>query len=280
VPGLNFRSDEVRHDVRSGSILVIDRAESVRARLTTLLEAEGCTVACASTGADALALLQASEFDVVLVELYLEDIHSRGVLTVVRQLWPECVTVILIPHSSIESAVAATHEHVAYDYLFKPCVSSDVVAKVARGLERNRLRREVDHYTRQLAVAIDTARELYATLDARLFETLAVLEDRNREAIRFGEELKTPLLAISSLAELLQGRLAQALEEPEHGLNFAGLAGDLIAYASQIQSDANRVTHAVSSALELAHRSLPQAERMGLNPGELSDTEMSQLASN
>jgi ActR/RegA family two-component response regulator len=230
-------------------------------------------VECASTGADALAVLQASEFDMVLAELHLEDIQSRGVLTEARRRWPACVAVILITHSSIADAIEAMHEHAAYDYLFKPCVSGDVLAKVARVLERNRLRREIELYTRHLAVSIETARELYSTLDARLFETLAALDDRDRRAIRLFEELKMPLLAISSLAELLQGRLTQALEEPDQAIGFAGMAGDLIAYASQIRSDANQMTHSVSSALELAHRSLPQAERMGLNPGELSDSE-------
>ncbi|MCA1647359.1 MAG: response regulator [Chloroflexi bacterium] len=264
--------------MRTGSILIIDRTERVRARLSALLDAEGYTVRCASTGADALALLQASEFDVVLAELHLEDIQSRGVLMVVRRRWPKCVAIILIAHSSIQSAVAAMHEHAAYDYLFKPCVSGDVLAKVARGLERNWLRREVELYTRQLAVSIDTARELYSRLDARLFETLAVLDDRDRQAIRFWEELKAPLLAISSLAELLQGRLVQALEEPDYGPRFAAIAGDLVRHASEMQSHANQMTHAVSSAFELAHRRLPQAERMGLNPGEVSEGELSQLA--
>jgi DNA-binding response OmpR family regulator len=265
--------------VRTGSILVVDRAESVRARLSGLLEAEGYRVESASTGADALALLQASEFDVVVAELQLQDIHSRGVLAEARRRSQQCVVVILIAHSSITDAIREMNEHAAYDYLFKPCDSGDVLAKVARGLERNRLAREVELYTRQLTVSIETARELYSTLDARLFEALAALDDRDRRAIRFCEELKSPLLAISSIAELLQGRLVHALEELDHGLGLAGLAGDLIASASEIQSEATRVTHAVSAMLDLAHRSLPQAERMGLNTGELSETEMSQVAS-
>ncbi|MDQ6669806.1 MAG: response regulator [Chloroflexota bacterium] len=244
-----------------------------------LLEEQGFKVECASTGADALALLQASEFDVVLAELHLEDIQSRGVLSVARRRWPECVAIILVTPASIESAIAAMHEHAAYDYLFKPCVSDDVLAKVARGLERNRLMREVELYTRQLGVSIDTARELYSTLEARLSETLAALDDQDRRAIRLCEELKTPLLAISSLTELLRGRLVEAPEEPDQDLRFARMAADLTAYASQIQSDANQMTRAVSTALGLAHRSLPHAERMGLNPGERSDSRMSQLAS-
>ena len=278
-PARTSDSDEARHDVRTGSILIIDRAQSVQARLSRLLEAEGYRVECASTGADALALLHASEFDVVVAELHLQDIHSRGVLAEARRRWPQCVVVILIAHSSTTDAIREMNEHAAYDYLFKPCDSGDVLAKVARGLERNRFTREVELYTRQLTVSIETARELYSTLDARLFEALAALDDRDRRAIRFCEELKTPLLAISSLAELLQGRLVHALEQPDHGLGLAAVAGDLIAHVSEIQCEANQMTRAVSSTLDLAHRSLPQAERMGLNVGELADTEMSQLAS-
>jgi DNA-binding response OmpR family regulator len=262
--------------VRTPRILVIDRAKSVQAHLSALLEAEGYRVDCASTGADALALLQASEFDVVVAELHLQDIHSRGVLAEARRRWPQCVVVILISPSSITYAIRELTAHAAYDYLFKPCDSGDVLAKVARGLERSRLTREVELYTRQLTVSIETARELYSTLDARLFETLAALDDRDRRAIRFCEELKTALLAISNLGELVQGRLVHAREEADHGL---GLAGELIAYMSEIQSRVNQMTRAVSSTLDLAHRSLPQAEKLGLNAGELAGTEMSQLAS-
>jgi DNA-binding response OmpR family regulator len=248
--------------VRIATVLVVDDEESVRVTLAAILSSHGYEVELAATGMEALTLLQVNEFDLVLTDLRMEGVDGLQVLGEAKRRWPDSVTIMLTGYASMDSAIAAMRQG-AYDYLCKPCPTEELLATVARGLERRRLTRDLKLYVRQLEISIDTARELYSVMDARLLEAKATLQDREQELAALYGDLRTPLVTISSLAQLVLGSLNQPnATQPVDGTMTVASS------VTQIQSEADRLTQHVNSLLQRPP-SIPAEEHYAL----LSSTE-------
>jgi DNA-binding NtrC family response regulator len=166
--------------MQSARILVVDDEESVRLTLAAILNSQGWDVQSVASGMEGVLLLQTNDFDLVLTDLRMDGVDGLQVLGEAKRRWPESVTIVLTGHASVDSAIAALRDG-AYDFLCKPCPTEELLATVRRGLERRQLARDLELYVRQLEISIETARELYSALDARLLEALATLRDREQE---------------------------------------------------------------------------------------------------
>ena len=67
----------------------------------------------------ALELVRLQPFDLVLVDLVMEEMDGIEVLREINREWPQTEVVIITAHGTIETAVKALREG-AYDYLTKP----------------------------------------------------------------------------------------------------------------------------------------------------------------
>src|SRR5262249_40578886 len=106
--------------VFDGRLLVVDDEESLRITTAAILEKEGYTVDTASSGDEAIALMDQTDYDLVLTDLHMEGGDGLSVLNQIRRHSPLTISVVLTGFASVESAIAALQEG-AYDYLVKPC---------------------------------------------------------------------------------------------------------------------------------------------------------------
>lgn len=220
--------------VRTGRVLVVDDEEPVRETLAAILSDEGYDVATAASGGDALVTLHASEFDLVLTDLRLDDFDGLRLLARVQQRWPNTVTIMLTGYASLDSAIEAMRFG-AYDYLCKPCPPEELLATVARGLERRRLTLQLHRHVRDLEVAIDTARDLHSALVTRVEGTSALLRESRQVLGTTCSEVKNSLMAISSLAQRLLGTVDAASARE----------------VDQIRLEAERLAEVTARALEI-----------------------------
>ncbi|WP_448384695.1 sigma-54-dependent transcriptional regulator [Desulfosoma sp.] len=136
--------------MRLPKILFVEDDASLRLTQSLYLEQEGFAVVPVSTRAEARRALRDEPFDAVVTDLRLGDAGGLEVLADVRELRPEAETVVITGYGSVESAVEAMKRG-AYDYLTKP-VDPELLARILRkALERQQLRRQVDHLTRRFA---------------------------------------------------------------------------------------------------------------------------------
>jgi two-component system response regulator PilR (NtrC family) len=134
------------------AILIADDEAGVRESLAEVLRDAGYAVQTAVDGSVALAALDNQDFAVVITDLRMPGADGLTVLRKVREMAPQTVPLVMTAHGSVESAVEALRAGAA-DYILKPVVFDDVLAKVARVLEHRQLtwqtqmlRREVERH--------------------------------------------------------------------------------------------------------------------------------------
>jgi DNA-binding response OmpR family regulator len=117
-------------------VLVVEDEEGVRFAVKEAMQQAGYVVLEASSGEEALELLQQESFDLIVLDLVLGGrVDGQRVLEAVRWLWPETVVVILTGHGSLESAVDAIQEGIN-GYLLKPIETEELLQAVGEALER------------------------------------------------------------------------------------------------------------------------------------------------
>jgi phosphoserine phosphatase RsbU/P len=144
------------------AILVVDDNEDNRLVVEGRLNALGFTdVSMAQSGEQALQLVRARRFHLVLLDVMMPGIDGMRVLEVMRDEGHTAVTsVIMLSASDEMSRVIRCIELGAEDYLVKPLNSTLFAARVRATLEKKALNDFAREQLRQLEDQLATAREL------------------------------------------------------------------------------------------------------------------------
>jgi len=137
----------VEHEITP--ILVVDDEPAVRRVLIGQLEGSDYLCYEASSGQEALQLLEQIAVPLVLSDLQMPNGDGRMLLRGVRAKFPETAVVILTGAGDVDTAVACLQEG-ATDFLTKPFVASEVQVRIERALEARQMRLELDGYRQHL----------------------------------------------------------------------------------------------------------------------------------
>ena len=127
-------SREAQAQHQSARILVVDDEDQIRALLRTTLELEGYKVHVASSGAEALAALELSNFELVLTDIVMPDLDGLALLEKIHQQSPNLPVVMVTAVHDIAVAIDAMRRG-AHDYLLKPFERGLLLGSVQRALE-------------------------------------------------------------------------------------------------------------------------------------------------
>ena len=205
-------------------LLVVDDEESLRITTAAILEKEGYVVDTASSGDEAIGLLQELPYDLVLTDLHMEGGDGLSVLGQIRRQAPLTISVVLTGFASVESAIAALQEG-AYDYLIKPCDIDSMRHTIRRGVEHRRLmlaeqkaRADLEQLNRDLEQRIDERTSQLKNLNEEL---AAANRAKDVFLATLSHELRTPLTPVVGWIKLLRSGslddkgVAQALDAIE-----------------------------------------------------------------
>ncbi len=129
-------------------ILVADDDPFIPRILQDRLRAAGHDVAIAKDGEEALALIDG--VDVLLLDLQMPKKDGFAVLEALRGLPSAPTAIVVTAHGDVDKAVRAMKAG-AYDFLAKPFEGEQVELVVARALERQRLKLDVDRMRGEIA---------------------------------------------------------------------------------------------------------------------------------
>ncbi len=89
------------------------------------------------SGTAAIQALRKEDFDVVILDLKLEDMDGIEVLKIMKKMVPDISVIMLTGHGSEEAAREGLREG-ARDYLTKPCALTELIYKIREVFDRKK----------------------------------------------------------------------------------------------------------------------------------------------
>ncbi|MDD4272986.1 MAG: response regulator [Desulfobacter postgatei] len=111
-------------------LLLVDDEKGFVDVLTNRLSRRGIQAVKAYSGAQALRALREARFDVMVLDLKMEDMDGIEVLKIVRKMAPDLPVIILTGHGS-RTAAEEGMTIGAFDYLTKPCELNELMEKIS-----------------------------------------------------------------------------------------------------------------------------------------------------
>jgi len=115
-------------------LLIIDDERGFVSALAKRLAKRNIQVTHAYSGREGIQVLRRSDFDVVLLDLKMEDIDGFEVLKIIKIMVPELPVIMLSGHASDETARTGKKAG-AYDYLTKPYDLSQLIEKIHSAID-------------------------------------------------------------------------------------------------------------------------------------------------
>src|SRR5439155_17700465 len=130
-------------------LLIVDDEPIIRESLGEFLTQEGFAVEVAGSAEDALALAQETRFDLALCDIQLPGIDGIELLDRLLKISPDTFVILITAYGTVETAVAA-FQRGAHDYLMKPILLDEVLAKIRRLLQYRQLHLDNQWLRREL----------------------------------------------------------------------------------------------------------------------------------
>jgi two-component system nitrogen regulation response regulator NtrX len=165
-------------------VLIVDDEAGVRSALSGVLRDEGYGVEAVESGEAALDRVLRTNFDVIILDIWLPGLDGLATLERLQELRVESPVIMISGHGNIESAVRAIKMG-AFDFVEKPLSLEKTVLVVGNAVRQRRL--EIEN------------RELRATMDRRhtiigesyvlrqLLEQVAMAAPTNGRVLIYGE---------------------------------------------------------------------------------------------
>src|SRR5918998_3180255 len=150
------------------SVLVVDDDALLRKLVTEQLARSGFDSAGAASGEEALAALQAADYDVVLLDIRMTGMSGLDALREIRKIEDAPEVIMLTADTSLSTGLEAMRLG-AYDYLTKPATLDEMEAIIRKADEKRRLIRQnasLRSVVRQPAAAEESAHALVHASEA------------------------------------------------------------------------------------------------------------------
>jgi signal transduction histidine kinase len=192
---------------QGGMILVVDDNPTNCDLLSRQLKRQGYTVTTANSAKQALRLMKAIAYDLILLDAIMPEVDGLELLQQLKQddRFKHIPAIVISALETIDIAVKCI-ELGAEDYLQKPCDPILLQARIATSLEKKRLRdREI----------------LYRQQVEHLTATAAAIEERNRIAREIHDSLGHSLTALNVQ---MQAAATLLLTDPTQAHSFLAQA--------------------------------------------------------
>ncbi len=123
------------------NILIVDDEENIRLSLKGGLEDEGYQIVLAASGEEAFKVLEQTEVDLLLLDIWMPGMDGLTVLERLKKELPSLPVIIMTGHGSIDTAVRATRLG-ALDFIEKPLDLNKLIITIANALHLKALEQE------------------------------------------------------------------------------------------------------------------------------------------
>ena len=127
--------------MKKGRLLIVDDDRMLLRSMRQWLAQLGYQVEEASSASEAIAWLSKRAFDLVLVDVRLEDGDGFEVLRFVRRHYPTVATVLMTGYGTVEMAIEALRAG-AFDFLTKPVIDEELELVLERAFSQSQVLEE------------------------------------------------------------------------------------------------------------------------------------------
>ena len=123
------------------NILIVDDEKNYPRIIGEILQEEGYTSVTASSGMEALDILNNELIDLVLTDVKMPGMSGIQLLEKIKEINPDIPVIIMTAHGSVEKAVGAMHKG-AYTFILKPFENQTLMAHIAKAISVYRIVQE------------------------------------------------------------------------------------------------------------------------------------------
>jgi signal transduction histidine kinase/CheY-like chemotaxis protein len=182
-------------------LLIADDEPQLRSLLRVYFESQGWEVTCASSGSEALELLEKAPFDVILTDVRMPGASGLEVLKAVRSRIPHGQVILMTGYRNLKAAIEAVNRG-AFAYIEKPFSLTDLRERVNEALrakqeseaqeqERHALEMLVERKEEEISLLKERSKVIFDEMPARiaLVDQGGFLRDANQGFFQdFGAE--------------------------------------------------------------------------------------------
>jgi DNA-binding NtrC family response regulator len=133
----------------AANILIVDDEPIIRESLAEVLTQEGFAVTTCGSAEEGLGRARQARFDIALCDVQLPGMDGLELLDRLLKISPETLVLLITAYGTVENAVAA-FQRGAHDYLMKPILLDEVLAKVRWLLDYRALAQDNQWLRREL----------------------------------------------------------------------------------------------------------------------------------
>jgi DNA-binding NtrC family response regulator len=169
------------------SLLIVDDEESVRDSLYNWFIEDGFKVECAENAKEALAMLEAGHFDIILADIKMPGMDGMEMHRRIRALNPDTIVIIMTAFASVETAVQALKDG-AFDYITKPFDPDDLSHLIRNAAKQVEMKAENETLKNRI-VSLENIEDLVGTSPAmmKVLKDVESVSQSNSSVIITGE---------------------------------------------------------------------------------------------
>jgi PAS domain S-box-containing protein len=188
------------------TVLIVDDDPLVCHALSEALALRGYATETAMRAADVLRRVDERSFDAAVVDLVLPDLPGLEILQAVRTRSPDTEVILMTGHATLATALQAING-TAFAYLVKPFPLDQLLATVAKALERQQLSRALRESEARYRLITEHIHDAVLLLDR---QGRVVLANRRAEPLLGVAAATLPGRSLASLLGEVGGRLVDA----------------------------------------------------------------------
>lgn len=135
-------------------ILVVDDERAIRDLLTEALRDAGYEVLSAAGGKEASAIIREENIRIAICDIKMPEMDGLELLRHIRDVSPETVVILITAYASVDTAVNALRSG-AFDYILKPLIFEDIIAKISRIDDYLKVKRENQNLRQEVETQYD-----------------------------------------------------------------------------------------------------------------------------
>jgi len=170
--------------VAPAHVLVVDDNADMREYLARLMRGAGHRVTAVSGGASALEAARTQQFDLVVSDVMMPGVSGLDLVSALRRTPQSAdVPVLLLSARAGQEASIEGLEAGADDYMFKPFVAAELLARVRANVELSRLR---GHHNRWRDALVESLQDAFCVIDGQ--GTVVEINAAFTEILGYGPE--------------------------------------------------------------------------------------------